>query len=139
VDDRAGAFRARLRVENAMSSGPTAAHLSSPAARPAPEARPQQRAERRVPHRVPCRVRLVDPSTGEIRTVIGQTVNISPSGVAIHVGAAVPIGTWVETLVPHANGEPLFLCGTVVHCRRTLTANYELGVSVSKDAPPAFA
>lgn len=122
-----------------MSSTPSAAQSSTPAARSPAEGRPQQRAERRVPHRVPCRVRLVDPSTGEIRTVIGQTVNISPSGVAIQVSAAVPVGTWVETLVPHAQGDPLFLCGTVVHCRRTLTANYELGVSVSKDAPPAFA
>ncbi len=104
----------------------------------AAEAKPQQRNEPRVPHRVPCRVRLVDPSTGEIRTVVGETVNLSAGGVAIHVSLAVPVGTWVETLVPHASGDPLFLCGTVMHCRRTLAANYELGISVSRDAPSAL-
>ncbi len=46
--------------------------------------------------------------------------------------------TWVETVVPHASGDPLFLCGTVMHCRRTLAANYELGISVSRDAPSAL-
>ncbi len=93
----------------------------------------------RVPHRVPCRVRLVDRTTGEVRTVVGETLNFSPGGVALQLGIDVPVGTWVETLVPHLHGDPLFLCGTVVHTRRTLHANFEIGVSMNEDVPPPFA
>jgi hypothetical protein len=104
----------------------------------APNEKAHQRLQRRVPHRVPCRVRLVDPSTGDIRSVVGETVNLSPTGVALQVGMEVPVGTWVETLVPHVHGEPLFLCGTVVHVRRTLTSNFEIGVSMDDERPPTF-
>lgn len=96
------------------------------------------RSERRTPYRVPCRVRLVDPRTGHVRTVVGETVNLSSGGVAMQVGVETPIGTWVETLVPHPNGDPLFLCGRVMHVRRTLATNFELGVAITDDRPPAF-
>lgn len=89
-----------------------------------------RRQKRRMAHRVPCRVRLMDPVTGQTHTVVGETVNLSPDGLALQVGLEVPLGTWVETLVPHAQGDPLFLCGEVVHVRRTLAANFEIGVSV---------
>ncbi len=56
----------------------------------------------------------------------------------MEVAVDAPIGTWVETLVPHPNGDPLFLCGHVVHARRTMMANFELGVAISRDTPPAF-
>lgn len=101
-----------------------------------PTSAAHRRARRRVPHRVPCRVRLLEPRTGAVQTVIGETVNLSEGGVALQIGVEVPVGTWVETLVPHANGDPLFLCGTVVHVRRTLISNYEIGIAVSEDAPP---
>ncbi|MCK4340728.1 MAG: PilZ domain-containing protein [Phycisphaerae bacterium] len=108
-------------------------------AKPVPaEGNPQQRVERRMPHRVPCRVRLVEPTTGEVRTVMGETINLSAGGVAIQVGVDVPVGTWAETLIPHAHGDPLFLCGTVVHSRRTMHAHYEIGIAMSDAAPPAF-
>lgn len=98
----------------------------------------QQRAERRTPYRVPCRIRLVDPGTGEVRTVVGETVNLSSGGVAMHVAVEAPVGTWTETLVPHPSGDPLFLCGRVIHVRQTMSANYELGVAIATDNPPAF-
>jgi hypothetical protein len=94
--------------------------------------------ERRMPHRVPCRVRIVEPATGLVRTVSGQTVNLSPGGAALLVGMDVPVGTWVETLVPHAHGDPLFLCGRVVHVRRTLASDFEIGIA-TQDQPPPFA
>jgi len=97
------------------------------------------RVSRRTPYRVPCRVRLVDAATGQARSVVGETVNISSRGVALQVAVDAPIGTWVETLVDHPNGDPLLLCGTVVHSRRTLTSSYELGVTILSDTPPAFA
>ena len=107
----------------------------------APDSNTEQvsrRLKRRMAHRVPCRVRLMDPLTGELRTVVGETVNLSPEGLALQLGLEVPLGTWVETLVPHAQGNPLFLYGEVVHVRRTLAANFEIGVSVRDETPPAF-
>jgi hypothetical protein len=98
----------------------------------------KQRLQRRVPHRVPCRVRIVEPESGETRTVVGETLNLSPNGLALQISANLRPGTWVETLVPNANGDPLFICGTVVHSRRMLSANFEIGVSMSDDVPPAF-
>lgn len=100
--------------------------------------RPQERLLRRMPHRVPCRVRLVQPDTGESRTVMGETVNLSPTGVAIQLGLDVPVGTLVETLVPHAHGDPMLLRGTVVHSRRTMHANYEIGVATREDGPASL-
>lgn len=108
----------------------------NPAAPDAKANKQSRRQKRRMAHRVPCRVRLVDPITGEIRTIAGETVNLSPDGMALHVGVEVPLGTWVETLVPHAQSDPLFLCGEVVRIRRTLAANFEIGVSMKDDAPP---
>ncbi len=104
---------------------------NSPAAAGRPVARERRRQARAVtrrPYRVPCRVRLVDTATGEVRTVVGETINISRAGVALQLATDVPVGTWVETLLPHPTGNPMFLCGTVVHSRRTLAANYEIGV-----------
>jgi hypothetical protein len=90
----------------------------------------------RTPHRVPCRVQAVDAGTGEVRTMMGETVNLSREGVALHVGVEVPVGTWVETLVPRPDGSPLFLCGTVVRVRRTLAANFEIGVELRARQTP---
>jgi hypothetical protein len=109
---------------------PRAALTCPPSAHPAPRTRPA-RAERRTPFRVPCRVRLVDAVTGEVRSVLGETINLSRSGMSLQLAADVSPGTWVETLVPHPTGEPLFLCGTVVHSRRTMAAHFEIGVETS--------
>ena len=88
--------------------------------------------EPRVPYRVPCRVRLVDPLTGEVKAVGGETLNVSRGGMSLQVGVNVPVGTWVETLVLNPNGDPLLLTGTVAHCRRTLASNFELGVRATR-------
>lgn len=121
-----------MRPQDAVANPPTAAaRLARNRDR---SGRP--RAERRMAYRVPCRVRLIDGLTGEVRTVVGETVNISPRGMALQLGLDVAIGTWVETLVPHPNGDPMFLCGTVVHSRQTLKANFEIGVET--DRPETF-
>jgi hypothetical protein len=102
-------------------------------------ARSAFRAERedcRAPYRIPCRVRLVNAETGEVRSVAGETVNLSRRGMALQLGVDVPVGTWVETLVLHPNGDPMFLCGTVLHSRRTMAANFEIGVKT--DRPMTF-
>lgn len=116
---------------------PAAAHPLITARKPAGRERTKavQRA-RRVPYRVPCRVRLVDPTTGESRRVMGETLNISSGGVSLQIAVDAAIGTWVETMVLHPNGDPMFLCGSVIHCRRTLAASYEVGVQT--DSPQTF-
>jgi hypothetical protein len=102
----------------------------------APEPLRRAAAQPRVPYRVPCRVRLVDPLTGEVRTVVGETLEISRTGMSLQVSVNVATGTWVETLVLKPNGEPLFLAGSVAYCRRTLASNFELGVRATQ--PPTF-
>lgn len=92
----------------------------------------------RRPYRVPCRIRLVDQQTGHVRTVLGETINLSDGGIAMNVSIDAPVGTWVETLLPHPSGDPMFLCGRVVHCRRTLATSFELGVVVTNEEEPAF-
>ncbi len=98
----------------------------------------QRRATRRVPHRVPCRVHLIDARTGASRALVGETIDLSPAGAAIRVGVDVPVGTWVETLVPHAHGDPLFICGVVVRSRQALHQQYEIGIEIAPDATPDF-
>ena len=93
-------------------------------------------AEPRVAYRVPCRVRLVDPVSGEVRNVIGETLNVSRGGMSLQISVNVAVGTWVETMVAHPCGEPMFLTGTVAHCRRTLAASFEIGVRATR--PRAF-
>ena len=121
-----------MRPQDAVANPPTAS------ARPASnrERTASPRAERRMAYRVPCRVRLIDAVTGEVHTVAGETVNLSPQGMALQLGLDVPLGTWVETLVPHPNGDPMFLCGTVIHSRQTMKANFEIGVET--DRPETF-
>ncbi len=93
-------------------------------------------AEPRVPYRVPCRVRLVDPVSGEVRNVIGETLNVSRGGMSLQISVNAAVGTWVETMVAHPCGEPMFLTGTVAHCRRTLASSFEIGVRATR--PRAF-
>jgi hypothetical protein len=74
----------------------------------------------------------VDPATGEVRSVVGETVNLSRRGMALQLAVDVPLGTWVETLVTHPNNELMFLCGTVIHCRQMMKASFEIGVETSR-------
>ncbi len=120
-----------------MKSHATITNPPSGSGRTTPRTTPRvARMEPRTPYRVPCRIRLVDSTTGEVRTVVGETVNLSRRGVAFQAGLDVPIGTWVETLVANPHGDPMFLCGTVVHTRRTMAANFEVGVET--DRPTTF-
>ncbi len=116
-------------------SKPVRGHLSGRTV--LPEQGRSRRMTRRTPYRVPCRVRLIDPDTGEVRTITGQTVNISSGGLSVQIGLQPATGTWVETLVPRPTGEPMFVCGRVVHVRQTMTASFELGVET--DSPSDFA
>ena len=120
-----------MRAQDPVTNPP----ITSAKTAPRDRAR-RTRGVRRMPYRVPCRVRLVDAATGEVRTVVGETIEISPQGMALQIGMDVPLGTWVETLVPNPNGDPLFLCGTVVHTRQTMTAHFEIGVET--DRPPIY-
>ena len=87
----------------------------------------------RMPHRVRCRVRWHDPDSGQPRSLLGQTVNISASGLAVQLGDDVPTGARVEALVPHLNDEPMFVYGNVVHSRRVLADTFEIGIHFAGD------
>lgn len=83
----------------------------------------------RVPHRVPCRLRTLELA-GAGLTALGETVNLSPEGLAVLVGRKVECGTRVEVLLPHLDGEPACLYGEVVRTRRVFSGAYEIGVSL---------
>jgi len=70
-----------------------------------------------------------------VRTVTGETVNISTGGMALQLPVDAPVGTWIETLILHSSGEPLFLSGTVTHSRRTMADLYEVGVETDRPRP----
>lgn len=97
----------------------------------------RQPREPRIAHRVPCQVRLSDAEAGSVVVVAGETVNLSPRGVAVHLGRIVPIGATVQVLLSSLEGEPAFLYGRVVHSRRVLTGTYEIGIAVTDEFRPA--
>ena len=92
---------------------------------------PGRRGERRFPHRVPCNVRWSSPVEHTHASVVGQTVNLSATGMAIQLAVPLPIGSEVEVLLPHLNGEPTRVDGMVVHTRRVNTGTHEIGIRVS--------
>ena len=88
----------------------------------------QSSRERRIPHRVPCRVTIYDAESGRSASLVGQTTNMSRSGLALQLGRHVPEGTSIEALVPHLNSNPTSFRGTVVHSQRVLADTYEIGI-----------
>lgn len=109
--------------------------LNMPAATPAaPKAdASRRRTERRVAHRVPCRVRVSDTARGKSAAELGQTVNLSANGLAVQLGRPMEAGAQVEVLLPHLDGEPTRLQGTVAHSRRVLTGTFELGIQIEPE------
>ncbi|MFQ5805470.1 MAG: PilZ domain-containing protein [Phycisphaerae bacterium] len=95
----------------------------------------RRRAERRVAHRVPCRVRASDTAHGKAVSVVGQTVNRSANGMAVQVGQPMDEGARVEVLLPHLDGEPTRLMGTVAHSRRVVTGTFEVGIWIEPELP----
>ena len=93
----------------------------------------RRRTERRVPHRVPCRLRASDDIPGKPVALLGQTVNLSASGLAVQVGCPVQCGARVEVLLPRVDGEPTRLAGTVAHSRRVLTGTFEVGIRIEPE------
>lgn len=87
------------------------------------------RREVRRPHRAPCVIR-VEGSEGE--ALSGRTVNISKSGLAMHCGEKLPVGTRVEVMLPKSGDEMYSLFGRVVHARRIQAEAFEIGVSLTK-------
>lgn len=64
----------------------------------------------------------------------GETVNMSPNGLAIQVGKSIPAGAVVEAIIARWSGrEELRLHGRVVHARRMLAGLFEIGVRLMPD------
>lgn len=102
----------------------TASAATLHAARPTPG-----RTERRLAHRSPCRVRMVDWHQDMIRSFVGETVNLSPRGMAVRLGVALHIGDAIEVLLP-LGGEPQCMYGRVIHVRRITTGTFEVGIRI---------
>ena len=98
----------------------------------------RRRAVPRAPHRVPCRLKVFDAPTGSEWAVGGETVNISPVGVAVQLGKPIPEGTAVEVLIPHLDADPLCVHGIVAHTRRVLTGTFEIGIRRQPHRDPAW-
>lgn len=89
-----------------------------------------RRIERRFAHRVPCRVRTNEPTNERAINTIGQTVNLSASGVAVQLAHPIETGTPVEVYLPHLDGAPTLLHGHVAHSRRVLMGTFEIGIRI---------
>ena len=63
-------------------------------------------------------------------SVVGQTVNLSALGMAIQLAEPLPIGSEVQVLLPHLNGEPTQVQGTVIHSRQVNAGTHEVGIRV---------
>lgn len=87
----------------------------------------------RRPYRVPCRLRVLG-GDGVFAT-LGETVNISQTGLAVQLATALPPGAQVEVLLPHLDGEPTCFYGQVVHRRRVLTGTFEIGIVLEPTDP----
>jgi hypothetical protein len=87
-----------------------------------------RRRERRAAYRVLCRLIVENPNNGERVVLIGQTVNVSESGLAVRVAHVLEIGTYVRAVIPREHGDPAVYDGVVAHCRRVLAVTYELGI-----------
>jgi hypothetical protein len=72
-------------------------------------------------------------SRGKSTAVLGQTVNLSANGLAVQVGQPMEAGAQVEVLLPHLDGEPTRLQGTVAHSRRVVTGTFELGIQIEPE------
>lgn len=123
-------WRSRFVASAPTAGGVTAGGVAVAERKPA-------RTGQRIPHRAQCRVTFYDPQSGQPTTLVGQTVNISRRGLAVHLARDVPRGIWLEALVPHLDGHPTFFCGTVAHSRRVLADVYEIGIRFDGQSPPS--
>jgi hypothetical protein len=94
-----------------------------------------RRREPRAPHRLPCRVRFFDAGRGEWIAKLGNTVNLSATGLAVQVGMPMTAGARVEAVLPRFEDDPLCIVGTVVHTRRVMTGTFEVGIATKHAAP----
>lgn len=92
------------------------------------------RVEKRVHHRAPCRLRSLE--SGGSFAALGETINLSDTGLSVQVGRDVQQGTRVEVLLPYMDGEPTCLYGEVVHSRRVVSGTYEVGIWITAPARP---
>ncbi|MGE0479281.1 MAG: PilZ domain-containing protein [Phycisphaerae bacterium] len=84
--------------------------------------------EPRWAHRAPCCVRIADPASRRFAAVLGTTVNLSRSGVAVLIDRPVGDGAAVEVTLTGRAGEPIQVAGIVAHCRQVLIGTFEIGV-----------
>lgn len=86
--------------------------------------RPRAGRSPRIAHRSRCTLRSRD-SIGQLVSETGETINISPEGLAVQLARPLEPGALVEV---EMGGEPI--AGRVAHSRRVSTGTFEIGISL---------
>lgn len=95
----------------------------------------RSRKEPRAALRRQCRVRAQIASDADIAEIQGEMVNLSRSGLALQLAAALPVGIGVQIEVASDFEPAKSLDGRVVHCRRVSTGTFEVGVTMLPRSP----
>lgn len=90
----------------------------------------RSRGEPRAALRRLCLVRADSSADEAPIEVQGEMVNLSRTGLALQLAAALPVG--IDVRIELSLGDETFksLDGRIVHCRRVATGTYEVGVSL---------
>ena len=89
----------------------------------------------RAAHRVACELKVCVP--GRVIHVNGRTTNVSATGLSVQVPCALQAGSPVEASFASSNGTPMLIRGVVVHARRVLADEYEIGIQIKSDRASA--
>lgn len=91
-------------------------------------ARERRETRGRVAHRVPCELKI--ELAGRTLELVGRTTNVSASGLSVQVPCSVQPGAPVQASLHMLHGTPMLVRGVVVHARRVLADEYELGIQI---------
>jgi hypothetical protein len=90
----------------------------------------RSRTAHRFAHRAICRLSYECKREGGCIVHVGETVNLSPNGLALHIPDGLDVGTPVNLDLARVDGPWLSATGRVVHCRRVLSGTFEVGIEL---------
>lgn len=90
----------------------------------------RSRKEPRAALRRQCLVRAQIARDEELAEIQGEMVNLSRTGLALQLAAALPVGIGVQIEVASDSEPAKSLAGRVIHCRRVSTGTFEVGVTM---------
>ncbi len=90
----------------------------------------RSRKEPRAALRRQCLVRAQLARDEDFAEIQGEMVNLSRTGLALQLAAALPVGIGVQIEIASDAEAAKSLDGRVVHCRRVSTGTFEVGVTM---------